>query len=87
MDIGKANLSEEVLVRVNGNAQALSGAPLDPSAGAGNFGNHQLYIGRIGGSFPFKGRLYGLIVRGAETDDLHLTNVERYLANKSGIVL
>lgn len=87
MDIGKSNLSEEVLVRVNGSAQALAGAPLDPSAGFGNFGNYQLYIGRLGGSFPFNGRLYGLIVRGAQTDDLHLTNVERYLANKSGVLL
>ena len=87
MDIGKSNLSEEVLVRVNGEAQALGGAPLDPSAGTGNFGNYPLYIGRVGTTAPFNGRLYGLIVRGAQTDSLHLTNVERFLAHKSGVVL
>ena len=52
------------------------------------FGSFPLFIGRRGGtSLPFNGRLYGLIVRGAQTDDLHLTNVERYLANKSGVLL
>lgn len=50
--------------------------------------NQPITIGRRGtGVHPFNGRLYGLIVRGAQTDDLHLTNVERYLANKSGVTL
>jgi len=56
--------------------------------GTGNFGNYPLFIGsRAGTSIPFNGHLYGLIVRGAQTDSLHLTNVERFLAHKSGVVL
>lgn len=50
--------------------------------------NQPITIGRRGtGVHPFNGRLYGLIVRGAQADDLHLTSVERYLAYKSGVVL
>lgn len=52
------------------------------------FGSFPIFIGRRGGTtLPFNGRIYGLIVCGAQTDDLHLTNVERYLANKSGVLL
>lgn len=52
------------------------------------FGSFPLFIGRRGGtSLPFNGRLYGLIVRGAQTDDLHLTNAEKFLAYKSGVTL
>ncbi len=52
------------------------------------YGNHPLYIGRrAGASLPFNGRLYGLIVRGAATDDNHLTHAEKYLAYKSGVSL
>lgn len=58
------------------------------SQGTGNYGNFPLYIGRRGGtSLPFNGNLYGLIVRGAATDDLHLTNAEKFLAYKSGVTL
>lgn len=58
------------------------------SQGTGNFGNYPLYIGRRGGaSLPFKGHLYGLIVRGAQTDDVHLTHAEKFLAYKSGVSL
>lgn len=58
------------------------------SQGTGNYGNYPLYIGRRGGtSLPFNGNLYGLIVRGAQTDDAHLTHAEKYLAYKSGVTL
>lgn len=58
------------------------------SQGGGRYGNYPLYIGRRGGtSLPFNGRLYGLIVRGAQTDDDHLTHAEKYLAYKSGVTL
>ena len=87
MDIGQSSLPEEVIVRVNGEAQTLAGAPLDKSAGSGNFGNWPLYIGIINSQHPFSGRLYGLIVRGAQTDDAHLTHAEKYLAYKSGVTL
>jgi hypothetical protein len=48
--------------------------------GTGNFGNHPLYIGSRGGTtFPFNGRLYSLIIRGAATPDSQLAAVERYI--------
>lgn len=75
---------DSVILRVNGNQVAQSTA----DQGTGNYGNFPLYIGRRGGtSLPFNGRLYGLIVRGAATDDNHLTHAEKYLAYKSGVSL
>ncbi len=65
------------ILRVNGTQADQSTA----DQGTGNYGNYPLYIGRRGGTTnPFNGNLYGLIVRGAQTDDLHLTNAEKYLA-------
>lgn len=86
-DISKDVLANETLIRLNGVPTPLTSTPLDPSAGSGNFGNWPLYIGRVGSQYPFSGRLYGLIVRGAQTDDLHLTHAEKYLAYKSGVTL
>lgn len=86
-DISKDVLANETLIRLNGVPTPLTNTPLDPSAGSGNFGNWPLFIGRVGSSYPFNGRLYGLIVRGAQTDDLHLTNAEKFLAYKSGVTL
>ena len=75
---------DSVILRVNGNQVAQSTA----DQGTGNYGNFPLYIGRRGGtSYPFNGRLYGLIVRGAATDDSHLTHAEKFLAYKSGVTL
>lgn len=83
---GIGNISgDQSLLRVNGSTAATAGAF---DQGTGNYGNYPLYIGRRGGTtMPFNGRLYGLIVRGAATDDLHLTHAERYLAYKSGVTL
>ena len=56
--------------------------------GSGNFGNYPLYIGRRGGtSLSFNGWLHSLIIRGAATDDAHLTHTEKYIAYKTGITL
>jgi len=52
------------------------------------FGSFPMFIGRRGGTtLPFNGRIYGLIVCGAQTDSQHLTNVERLVAHKSGVAL
>ncbi len=72
------------ILRVNGTQADQSTA----DQGTGNYGNYPLYIGRRGGTTnPFAGNLYGLIVRGAATDDLHLTHAEKFLAYKSGVTL
>ena len=83
---GIGNISgDQSLLRVNGSTAAIAGA-IDQ--GSGNYGNFPLYIGRRNGaSLPFSGNLYGLIVRGAQTDDLHLTHAEKYLAYKLGVSL
>lgn len=75
---------DSAILRVDGTQAASSTA----DQGTGNYGNHQLFIGRRAGtSLPFNGRIYGLIVRGAQTDDAHLTHAEQYLAYKSGVTL
>jgi hypothetical protein len=57
--------------------------------GTGNYLAYPLYIGRRGGtSLPFNGRDYGLIVRfGPNLDANTISNVEKYLAQKTGVTL
>jgi len=51
--------------------------------GAGNYGNYPLYIGgRAGTSLYFSGRLYSLIVRGAQTPLSQIEATERYIKQK-----
>ena len=51
--------------------------------GAGSFGNYPLYIGaRDGVSNYFNGRLYSLIVRGAQTPLSQIEAAERYIKQK-----
>jgi hypothetical protein len=72
-----------ILLRINGGKEVLSN---NNSHGSGKYSNNPIYIGNAGAN-PFKGNLYGLIVRGAQTDDDHLTHAEKYLAYKSGVTL
>lgn len=56
------------------------------TVGSGNFGNYPLYIGRRGAtSLPFRGHIYGMVIRGAQstTDDIEKT--EKYLGGKAGV--
>jgi hypothetical protein len=59
------------------------------SQGTGNYLAYPLYIGRRGGATdPFNGRDYGLIVRfGPNLDANTISNVEKYLAQKTGVTL
>ena len=51
--------------------------------GTGNYGNYPLYIGaRAGTSFFFNGRLYSLIVRGAQTPLSQIEATELYIKQK-----
>jgi len=57
------------------------------SQGSGNFGNYPLYIGRRGGaSAALNGRLHGLITRSALTTDPMLSQAERWMAGKTGVI-
>lgn len=68
-------------LRVNAASAATSSA----DQGTGNYGNYVLYIGRRGGTtLPFNGRLYGLIVRGAQSSDAQIAASETYLNSKTG---
>lgn len=69
-------------LRVNGVQVASS----TTSIGTGAFGNVVLYLGRrAGSSLPFNGRLYGLLLRGAASNDGTFARVERYLNQKGRV--
>lgn len=56
--------------------------------GTGNYGNYPLYLFRRGGtSSPFNGNFYGLVIRGALTNDPDILKMERWLALKTGVQL
>jgi hypothetical protein len=65
-------------MRLNGVSVSTSATSL----GTGNFGNYPLYIGRRGGaSLPYNGRLYSLIVRGAQSTDAQIASTETWVNN------
>jgi len=52
--------------------------------GTGNFGNYPLFIGRRNNSsLPFNGRIYSLIVRGAQSNSTQIAQTERWVAAKT----
>lgn len=82
-DIAKATRETELLMRVNGTIPTLTYANA-ADAGTGNFGNYPLYLFRRGGtSLPFNGRMYGLIVRGAQSTGTQISNGEKYINSKT----
>jgi hypothetical protein len=76
--------ADSVILRVNG----IQAATSSTDQGTGNYGNYPLYIGRRGGTtLPFNGRLYQLIVRGAESTASQIGGTEQYVAGKTGVAL
>lgn len=81
---GVTAATENPTVRVNAASPALTNIGL-ADTGTGPFANQPLYIGRRGGtSFPFNGRLYSLIVRGALSDADQIAQAESYVNQKTG---
>lgn len=82
---GQASIAEDsVILRTNGATISTSSDDL----GTGNFANAALYMGRRGGaSLPFNGYSYGLITRGGVTTPAIIAQIERYMANKTGVAL
>lgn len=78
---GIGSISTDVsTLRINGNNVATSAT----NQGSGNYGNYPLYIGRRGGSsLPFNGRLYELIVRGAESTASEISNTETWMNQRT----
>ena len=71
---------------VNGVAQSMGIFYLGTSTG--NFGNHPLFIGaRSGGSVPFTGNIYSLIIGGALYDAATVIEAETWVADKTGVTL
>lgn len=78
---GLGNISgDSSVLRVNG----VQAASVATNQGTGNYGNYPLYIGRRGGaSLPFNGRIYQLIVRGAESNAGQIAATEAYVNAKA----
>jgi hypothetical protein len=77
---------DSVALRVNGTQVASSAS----DQGTGDYLAYPLYIGRRGGTtLPFNGWMYGLILRFGATnlDAAQISNAERWLARKTGVVL
>jgi len=67
-------------LRANGTVAQTSTA----DQGTGNYGNYPLYIGRRGGTtLPFNGRIYQLIVRGAESNAGQIAAGEAWCNSKT----
>ena len=84
LDISGSARATEIFPRVNGAIGATVGGG-SADAGAGNFGNYPLFIGRRNNtSLPLNGHLYSLIVRGAQSSDSQIVSAESYVNSKTG---
>jgi hypothetical protein len=83
-DISQATKELELIPRLN--RVQLSGSQITwtgTNAGTGNFGNLPLYMGaRSGGTLPFQGKIYQVIVRGALTNASDVTQTENLIDAK-----
>ncbi len=83
-DISQATKELELIPRLN--RVQLSGSQITwtgTDAGTGNFGNLPLFIGaRSGGTLPFQGKIYQVIVRGALTNASDVTQTENLIDSK-----
>jgi hypothetical protein len=81
--IGDISTDTQIL-RLNGaDIQSLTN-----DQGTGNYGTYPLYIGRRNNAtFPYNGRMYGLIVRGAATSSAQVTSTERWMAGMTGVAI
>jgi hypothetical protein len=83
LDIGAATPQTENVLRLNAVQQTLDFSDSN-NAGTGNFGNYPMFIGRRGGTAsPFNGRLYSLIVRGAQSTAAQIAATETYVNSKT----
>ena len=78
---GIGNVSgDNTILRLNGIQADIDAG----DQGTGNYGTYPLYIGARGGTANrFNGRLYSLIVRGAETPEDYIAATERWINNRT----
>lgn len=82
-DLAGSTLETIVTPRINGEVARNGGA--GSGAGAINFGNYPMYIGRRGNvTGPFNGRIYSLIVLGAQSTATQISNMETWVNRKTG---
>ena len=83
-DISQATKELELIPRLN--RVQISGSGITwtgTTAGTGNFGNLPLFIGaRSGGSLPYQGKIYQIIVRGALTNASDVSQTENLIDAK-----
>lgn len=83
-DISQATKELELIPRLN--RVQLSGSQITwtgTNAGTGNFGNLPLYMGaRSGGTNPYQGKIYQVIVRGALTNASDIASTENLIDAK-----
>jgi hypothetical protein len=83
-DIAETSSATEILPRVNGVVPSTSTAGAAES-GAGNFGNYPLYIGARNLTSVFlNGRMYSLIVRGAQSSAAQISATESWINQRTG---
>jgi hypothetical protein len=84
LDNGAATKAQQVVPRYNGVVIQTGG-----SAGATSAGNFASAVTRIGSvvGIPYNGKIYSIIIRGAQTDAATLALTERYVGSRMGIVL
>lgn len=71
-------------IKYRANTTPIVAADTTPATGPRNFTVAPLYIGRRGGSsLPFNGRLYQLIIRGAQSSASQISSVEMYVNGKT----
>lgn len=80
-----ADISADVLSR---RQDGINVGTVTSNQGTGNFLSYPLYIGaRAGTSLFFNGRLYSLIVRGAQSNNGQISAAEAWVANKTGVTI
>lgn len=83
-DIAGSTITDEIKHRING-ASTTGSVTVAGPAGTGNLGNYPLYIGsRAGTSLRFNGWEFGIIARGAASNDQQIAAVEDYLNTHTG---
>jgi hypothetical protein len=82
MDRAATTNATAAAVRINTAINTASPSGTPPVGG--NYSNAPMYIGRRAGtSLPFNGRLYSLIVRGAQSTDAQIASTETWVNGKT----
>ena len=86
LDIAGATVVEEIVGRRNGSSVFLENT-LSP-AGTGNLPNAALYFGRRAGTYlPYNGLEFSSICVGKAVTAAELANIERWVAQRTGVVI